>query len=53
MHCRHSGICDDHLAEHSRRGVPEIFWAVKTQTHKVYWCARRLLWRWHQPLVWK
>jgi hypothetical protein len=24
-HCRHSGTCDDHPAEHSRRGVPETF----------------------------
>jgi hypothetical protein len=24
-HCRHSGTCDDHPAEHSRRGVPEMF----------------------------
>jgi hypothetical protein len=24
-HCRHSGTCDNHPAEHSRRGVPEMF----------------------------
>jgi hypothetical protein len=24
-HCQHSGTCDDHSAEHSRRGVPEMF----------------------------
>jgi hypothetical protein len=24
---------------------------VKTPTHYVYWCARRLLRRWQQPLV--
>jgi hypothetical protein len=24
-HCRHSGTCDDHPTEHSRRGVPEMF----------------------------
>jgi hypothetical protein len=31
--CQHSGTCDDHPAEHSRRGVPEMFWAVQTPTH--------------------
>jgi hypothetical protein len=24
-HCRHSGTCDDHPAEHFRRGVLEMF----------------------------
>jgi hypothetical protein len=32
-HCRHSGTCDDHPAEHSRTGVPEMFCAVETPTH--------------------
>jgi hypothetical protein len=32
-HCWHSGICDDHPEKHSRRGVPEMFWAVETPTH--------------------
>jgi hypothetical protein len=32
-HCWHLGTCDDHPAEHSRRGVTEIFWAVQTATH--------------------
>jgi hypothetical protein len=32
-HCWHSGTCDNHPAEHSRRGVPEMFWAVDTPTH--------------------
>jgi hypothetical protein len=52
-HCRHSGTCDDHPAEHSKRGVPEMSWAVQTPTHNVHWCARRLLRRWEQPVVCK
>jgi hypothetical protein len=30
-----------------------MFWAVQTPTHKVYWCARRLIRRWQQPLMCK
>jgi hypothetical protein len=47
------GTCNNHLAQHSRRGVPEMFWAVETPTHRVYWCAKRLLQTWQQPLVCK
>jgi hypothetical protein len=25
--------CDDHPAEHSRRGIRGMFWAVQTPTH--------------------
>jgi hypothetical protein len=32
-HCRHSGACDDHPEEHSRRGVTKMFLAVETPTH--------------------
>jgi hypothetical protein len=35
------------------KSIPEIFWAVETLTHSVYWCARRPLRRWQQPLVCK
>jgi hypothetical protein len=52
-HCRHSGTCDDHPAEHSRRGVPEMFWEVQTSTHYVYWCTRRLRRMWQNPSVCK
>jgi hypothetical protein len=31
-HFRHSGTCDDYPAEHSRRGVPEMFWIVQIPT---------------------
>jgi hypothetical protein len=30
-----------------------MFWAVEAPIYEVYWCARKLLRRWKQPLVWK
>jgi hypothetical protein len=38
-HCQHSGTCDDHLAEHSRRTVSEIvFHSENTDSLSVLVC---------------